>query len=245
MNTYTKLKLHLERHVYKRGAHKGEAPAGKRWRTYVRVVEGNGGQMHVRMYGTNLLTAFEDGRVEIHTGGWYDRPTTKLRLNESFSFLPFHISMYSRKTFGMSQPILTVGNKRVLYYDGIVVNDVGEILTPLRPFERRRVDKAESKELRDDMAECGFTDVFNVLWSTCTPEEAGYLPDKLRTIVTHEYHANHWPSVVASYTWARKYDYNQSRYTPYRIEPKEAWAALMNTLRRDCYEVVRTETTTL
>lgn len=245
MNTYTKLKLHLERHVFKRGAHKGEAPMGKRWRTYVRVLKGNDDTMRVRMYGTDLLCAYPDGRVEINTGGWYDRPTTKLRLNEAFGFLPFYVSMYSRKTFGMSQTILTVGNKRVLYYDGITVDGAGEILTPLRNFERRRVDRVESKELRDDMEACGFKDVFNVLWSTCTPEDGGYMPDKLRAVVTNEYHSNHWTSVVSNYTWFRKWDYNQSKYVSYRVEPKEAWTALMNTLRKELYEVVRTETTTL
>lgn len=245
MNTYTKLKLHLERHVFKRGAHKGEAPAGKRWRTYVRVLKGNDDTMRVRMYGTDLLCAYPDGRVEINTGGWYDRPTTKLRLNEAFGFLPFYVSMYSRKTFGMSQTILTVGNKRVLYYDGISLDGEGNITSKLVPFERRRVNKEESKELRDDMTSCGFKDVFNVLWASCTPEDGGYLPDKLRSIVTNEYHSNYWASVVAHFTWYRTWDYNQSKYVSYRVEPKQAWDALMQQLRKDLYEVVRTDVTLL
>lgn len=246
MNTYTKLKLHHERHAYKRGQYKGDAPAGKRWRNWVRVIKGNGGQMHVRMYGTDLLTAYADGRIEINTGGWYDRPTTKLRLNEAFSFLPCNVSLYSRKTFGMSQPILSVNGKRVLYYDGIVVNDAGEILTPLRHFERRRVDRNETKQIRDDMAECGFKDVFNVLWATCKPEDGGYVPSLLRSVVTNEYHSNQWLTLVAWYTWDSRWDFQQgARRIHFKREPNEAWASLMNTLRKDCYEVVSTDVTLL
>lgn len=245
MNTYMKLKFHHERNVYKRGQYKGDAPAGKRWRNWVRIIKGNNDTMRVRMYGTDLLTAYPDGRVEIDTGGWYDRPTTKLRLNEAFSFLPVRVALYSQKVFGMSQPILSVNGKRVLYYDGITVNDAGEILTPLRHFERRRVNRDESKELREDMQACGFKDVFNVLWSACTPEDGGYMPDLLRAVVTHEYHSNHWTGVVATYTWHRKYDYTKRHYISYRVEPKDAWTSLMNTLRKDCYEVVSTDVTQL
>lgn len=245
MNTYTKLKFHLERHVFKRGQYKGDAPMGARWRTYVRVIKGNNDTMRVTMYGTDLLTAYPDGRVEINTSGWYDRPTTKLRLNEAFSFMPFRAYIVTRKVFGMSQPVLYVGSKAVLYYDGITVDGAGEILTPLRNFERRRVDRAESKELRDDMQACGFKDVFNVLWASCTPEDAGYTPDRIRTVVTNEYHSNHWTSVVANYTWRRTWSYTQGKYVSYRVEPQEAWTALMNTLRKDLYEVVSTDVTLL
>ena len=246
MNTYMKLKFHHEREIFKRGQYKGDAPAGKRWRTYVRVVKGNDDSMRVRMYGTDLLTAYPDGRVVIDTSGWYDRPTTRLRINEAFGFIPhFYMRLSSRKVFGISQPTLYVGGKQILYYDGIELGADGTITSPLRTFERRRVNREESKELREDIAACGFKDVFNVLWSTCTPEEAGYMPDRLRTIVTHEYHANHWPSVVASYTWGRRYNYHQSKYISYRIEPKDAWTSLMNTLRKDCYEVVSTDVTHL
>lgn len=246
MNTYMKLKFHHERNVYKRGQYKGDAPAGKRWRNYVRVIKGNNDTMRVRMYGTDLLTAYPDGRVEIDTGGWYDRPTTKLRLNEAFSFLPVRVALYSQKVFGMSQPVLSVNGKRVLYYDGITVDNAGEILTPLRSFERRRVDRNETKALREEMAECGFKDVFNVLWATCKPEDAGYPTNLLRSVVTHEYHSNHWVNVVAAHTWSHRWDFSQgAKRIHVKNEPQEAWASLMNTLRRDCYEVVSTETTTL
>jgi len=244
LNTYTKLKFHHERHAYKRGQYKGDAPAGARWRNHVRIIKGNS-TMRVRMYGTDLLIAHENGNVEINTGGWYDRPTTRLRLNEVFGFLPFRVAIYSHKTFGMSQPILSVNGKRVLYYDGITVDNAGEILTPLRHFERRRVDRNETKQLREDMAECGFKDVFNVLWSTCTAEDGSYLTNLLRTVVTNEYHSNQWTNVVSHYTWHRRYDYRQSKYISYRVEPKEAWNSLMNTLRKDCYEVVSTDVTLL
>ena len=246
MNTYMKLKLHLERHVFKRGQHKGDAPAGKRWRTYVRVVKGNDDSMRVRMYGTDLLTAYPDGRVVLDTNGWYDRPTTKLRINEAFGFIPhFYMRLSSRKVFGISQPTLYIGGKTYLYYDGMELGADGTITSPLRTFERKRVNREESKELREDMAACGFKDAFNVLWAVSNPEESGYRPDRLRNVVTFEHHSNYWANVVAAYTWTRYYSYNQSKYVYAKREPREAWDALMQTLRKDCYEVVKTDVTHL
>ena len=242
MNTYTKLKFHHERHVFKRGQHKGDAPAGKRWRTYVRVIRGNDDTMRVRMYGTDLLTAYPDGRVEIDTGGWYDRPTTRLRLNEAFGFMPFRAYIGSRKVFGMSQPVLYVAGKSVLYYDGISLDGEGNITSKLVPFERRRVNKEESKELRDDMEACGFKDVFNVLWASCTPDDAMQMSNQ-RAIVTNEYHSNHWVKVIANYTWERSYRYGQFGYI--KRDSHAVWDALMQHLRKELYEVVRTDVTLL
>jgi hypothetical protein len=45
MNMYTKLMMHLQRHMYKRGRNKGDAPANKHRRsmTHFRVVKNNDG----------------------------------------------------------------------------------------------------------------------------------------------------------------------------------------------------------
>lgn len=245
MNTYMKLKFHHERNIFKRGQHKGDAPAGKRWRTWVRVVKGNDDSMRVRMYGTDLLTAYPDGRVVLDTSGWYDRPTTKLRLNEAFGFMPHFARIGSRKVFGMSQSTLYVGGKTYLYYDGIELSADGTITSPLRCFERKQVNRAESKEIRDDMAACGFKEAFNLLWAVSNPDDTRYSSDRLRNIVTNPYHSNQWAEVVARHTWQRHYSYTQSKYIQYKREAKDAWDSIMQQLRKDCYEVVSTDVTSL
>jgi hypothetical protein len=66
MNAYQLLKLRLDRNVYKRGQFKGDAPLEKRKKSYVRIVEGENHSrecMYVRMYRTDLLTAFRNGEI--------------------------------------------------------------------------------------------------------------------------------------------------------------------------------------
>ena len=245
MNTYMKLKFHHERNIFKRGQHKGDAPAGSRWRNWVRVVKGNDDTMRVRMYGTDMLTAYPDGRVVIDTSGWFNRPTTKLRLNEAFGFMPFHVSLYSRKVFGMSQPVLRVNNKWVLYYDGIELSAEGTITSPLRHFERKQINKAESKEIRGDMAACGFKEAFNLLWAVSTTDDVEVHVPRIREAVTKAYQSNLWPSVVARHTWYRYYNYHIGRYENTKREAPDAWASIMQQLRKDCYEIVKTDVTSL
>jgi hypothetical protein len=246
-STYSKMQFHLDRWVYKRGAHKGDAPLGKRWRTSVRVVKGNDNSMRVRMYGTDILTAYEDGRVVINTDGYWDRPTTKVRMNEALDFLPFYARLSSQKIFGMSQPNLYMGSSgksRVLYYDGITLDNEGKILTPLKTFERKQVNKDESKELRSDMKSCGFTDVFTILHETCNEEDYGkYWAGRLRDIVTQECHTNDWVTVVAKFTFARVYDFDKKAWVYKKFPRKQSWSTLMNTLRKECYEVIATDVT--
>ena len=156
MNMYTKLRFHLERYMYKRGRNKGDAPANRyrRGMTHFRVVKGNDDTYRVRMFGTDLITANPDGTVVIDTGGWYDRPTTILRLNEAFGFFEGgSLSMYKQSILSQSQPVLRVNGKRYSYYDGITLNEQGEILTELRAFEMKRIDKAESKEFTNNLIE--------------------------------------------------------------------------------------------
>lgn len=243
MNTYMKLKFHLDRNIFKRGRYKGDAPAGSRWRHWVRVVKGNDDTMRVRMYGTDLLTAYPDGRVVIDTNGWSGRPTTKLRLNEAFGFMPFHVRLSSRKVFDISQPILSVAGKQVLFYDGIELDGQGTITSPLRPFERRQVDRALTKEIRDGMAECGFKEVFNVLWAASELGDGFFHASRLRNTVTNAYHSNEWSHVVSYFSWTSGNYYTGWRAT--KREPQAAWASLMQQLRKDCYEVVKTDVTVL
>jgi len=242
MNMYTKLKLYLSRNVFKRGANKGDAPLGKRWRTHVRVIEMHN-TMRVRMYGTDILKAYEDGRVVIDTQGWHDRPTTKLRLNEALGFFASHVRIGSSKIMGISQPYLRANGKTVRYYDGIELDSDGNVTSKLKPFERRQVNRAESKEIRDEMKECGFTGAFKLLHAASTSEDlfaqGTYTATRLREAGTNDFHANQWPYMVARYTWNRV-GYH-GRYE--KRTAQEAWAALTAQLRKDCYEVIDTDVT--
>ena len=154
MNMYTKLSMHLSRHMYKRGRNKGDAPAnaGNRGMDHFRVVKGNDDTMRIRMWSTDIITAYPNGDMKIDTRGYYRHNTTIIRLNEAFGFFEgVPLAMYKHSILSYSQPVLRIGVKRYSYYDGMTLNEQGEILTPLQAFEQKRVDKAETKALAADL----------------------------------------------------------------------------------------------
>ena len=253
MNMYTKLSMHLSRYMYKRGANKGDAPANRyrRGMTHFRVVKGNDDTYRVRMFGTDLITANPDGTVVIDTGGWYDRPTTILRLNEAFGFFEGgSLSMYKQSILSQSQPVLRVNGKRYSYYDGITLNEQGEILTPLRAFEMKRIDKAESKEFADGIQTSGFKDAFKILYAVSTPEEMeidnyALFGVKVPEMLADSTQADKWKLLIArtkferQYSWAtngRTYEYTE------KSDAKACWATIMQYCKKNMYVVSRSET---
>lgn len=253
MNMYAKLMMHLERHIYKRGRNKGDAPADKSRRemSYFRVVKRNDGAMCVRMHGTDLLTAHQDGSVLIDTKGWWDSQTTTLRLNEAFSFFDgVRVSMYKQRLYSYSQPVLRVDGKRYRYYDGMILSEQGELLTPMQPFERRHVDRAETKELTKDLKESGFTDAFKLLYAVATKDDMemeNYVlfGTKLPEVFSDSTQANKWKIVIArqkferQYSWAtngRTYEYTE------RSDAKACWATLMTACKKNMYVVSTSDT---
>jgi hypothetical protein len=249
MNMYTKLSMHLSRYMYKRGANKGDAPANRyrRGMTHFRVVKGNDDTYRVRMFGTDLLTAKPDGTVVIDTGGWYDRPTTILRLNEAFGFFDgVSISMYKQSILSYSQPVLRVNGKRYSYYDGITLNEQGEILTELRAFEMKRVDRVATKELADDLAESGFKNSYALLYAVSTPEDMAldsyaYFGLKIPEALADATQGDAWKTIIARHKFHRSYSYNGYQYEE-RSNAKQVWANLMAECKKNMYIVSRSET---
>lgn len=254
MNMYTKLMMHVTRHMYKKGQYKGSAPADKdrRGMNYFRVVKSSSDNtIRVRMINTDILTAYEDGTVRIHTDGWWDRQLTVLRLNEAFSFFEgVSISMHSSRIFSHNQPVLRVNGKRFVYYDGITLNAQGEITTPLKAFEQKRIDRAESKELANDLAESGFKDAYALLYATATPEDMdidsySLFGVKLPEVFASNDQADKWKTIIArnkferSYTWSN--GTNGYKYEE-RSNAKQTWANIMAECKKNMYVVSRSET---
>ena len=251
MNTYTKLSMHLSRYMYKKGRNKGDAPASKRGMTHFRVVKGNDDTYRVRMFGTDLITANPDGTVVIDTGGWYDRPTTILRLNEALNwfFDGVSISMYKQSILSYSQPVLRVNGKRYSYYDGITLNEQGEILTELRAFEMKRIDKAESKEFTNNLIESGFKDAFPLLYAVSTPEEMeldnyALFGVKIPEMLADSTQADKWKLLIARNKFERYYSFNNGGGYAYaeRSNAKQCWATIMQHCKKNMFVVSRSET---
>lgn len=253
MNMYTKLRFHLERHIYKKGAHKGDAPADSRRRglCHFRVVKGNDDTYRVRMYNTDILTAKPDGTVKIDTKGYYSHNTTIIRLNEALHwfFEGVSSSMYKRNVFSYSQPVLRVHDKLYSYYDGITLSETGEVLTPLQAFEQKRTDRDATKQLAEDLVTSGFKDAFKLLYATATFEDIGENDYALfgvnySDILCNNDQAHHWKTIIARNKFVRNYWPTLAfpHHWKEKSNAKGCWASIMQYCKKNMYIVSRSET---
>lgn len=245
--------MHLSRHMYKRGKNKGDAPANasRRGMDHFRVVKGNDDTLRIRMYNTDIITAYPNGDVKIDTDGYYTHNTTIIRLNEAFGFFEgVGIGMGKRNIYSYSQPMLRVNGKRYSYYDGITLNAKGEIITPLQAFEQKRVDKDASRELAEDLVESGFKDTFPLLYATTTTEDMGETNYELFGVnwceaLSDNNRAHQWKIIIARnkfvrhYSWTAhggSYDYTE------KSNAKACWASIMQYCKKNMYVVSRSST---
>ena len=253
MNMYTKLSMHLTRHMYKRGKNKGDAPANahRRAMDHYRVVKGNDNTMRIRMHSTDIITAYPNGDVKIDTRGYYTHNTTIIRLNEAFGFFEgVGVGIGKRSIFSYSQPVLRVNGKLYYFYDGITLNEQGEVITPLQAFEQKRVDKEETKALANDLQESGFADAFKLLYAVATPDDMehdryyGRLQVKLPNALTDNNRADAWKMVIAFSKFERQYTFANGggyEYTE-KSNAKACWATIMAACKKNMYIVSRSET---
>ena len=199
MTPYFKLKAHLERHMYKRGQFKGDAPAdsSRRSKNHFRVVRGNGGQMCVRMYNTDIITVTEDNHITITMNGWHTS-TTKQNTNEALHHFIGWGGVGSVRLGGYSQLAFMAKGKVYRYYDGMEFDGEGTLLSFAKRFTKQRTDRESTAEFRKDIAESGFKDVFPVLFAAAEPERVWHINNILKT-VTREWESNKWPEIAAHY----------------------------------------------
>lgn len=253
MNMYTKLSMHLSRHMYKRGKNKGDAPANahQRGMCHFRVVKGNDDTMRIRMWSTDIITAYPNGDVKIDTRGYHTHNTTIIRLNEAFGFFEgVGVGMGKRSIYSYSQPVLRVGVKLYSYYDGITLNAQGEVITPLQAFEQKRVDKVETKAFADDIKESGFADAFKLLYAVSTHEDMaidnfGMFGVKLPDALTDNSRADTWKMIIARNKFERSYRWSSTNAGYEFVEKSNAkacWATIMAACKKNMYVVSRSET---
>lgn len=246
MTTYDRLNAHLTRHAYKRGANKGDAPfdQSRRGRSHHRVVQ-RADFMAIRFHNTDIVRAYPDGRVMIDCRGWVTHNTTMSALREATKFMPFSFSVGSRSVMSISQTVVRRMDKTVLYYDGITFDNEGNIITELRPFEARRIDKAESKEFMDGITASGFKDMFKLLYATVQPPEAApFYPRILSDSLTDPEHAADWPHIIAKYKYEKKW---QSHGTGMSMgweevgTAKTCWSRITSACKSRMFNTIKTE----
>jgi hypothetical protein len=251
MTTFTKLTMHLDRHIYKSGANKGDAPADKcrRGKSHFRVRRPNADCMAVRFHNTDILTAHPNGNVTIDCRGYADHATTKAALNECSGFTPFNMRIYSASIMSQSQLVIRInGTDEYAYYDGMVFDEDGRLMTERKGFEARRIDKVESAEFMHDVVESGFKDMFPLLYATTEhdPDLHIWSAYPTKKIVSNNVHANEWVKVVHGYKFnnRRQWDGTTGRMTFLGVEVDDAkgcWKRLITKCKADMYNTIRTE----
>lgn len=245
MNAHTKLKLHLDRWMYKRGRNKGDAPAdsSRRAKSHFRVVQGNGGQMIVRFHNADVISAYEDGRIVFNTNGWHASPTTRIAMNVALrSFMNYGYLCSSR--FGnFSQTAIRMNGKTYRYYDGMEFAADGTLLSQPIVFSARRTDREETAEFRKEIKESGFVDVFPVLFATVAPEQSSEYVRNTKDAMCNEHLAGQWPTVVAQikYGYKRYYSHRAAKYNNH----KDALRALVAGITKYMIKIVDTDVTVL
>ncbi len=231
MTPYTKLKFHLERHMYKRGQFKGDAPAdsSRRSKNHFRVMQ-QGDKMVVRMWQTNLIEVTPDNNVRISMGGWHTS-TTKANLNEAMHRFLGWGGVGSLRLGGYSQLSFISKGKVYRYYDGMTFDGEGNPTCELKPFTKQRADRAATAEFRKDIEDSGFKAVFPVLFSMADPQRAWRINSLYKT-VTQECYANNWPEIAAHFKWM--YD-----------DHKEAYRAIVQACTRGMKETYDSDITVI
>lgn len=254
MNMYTKLLMHIERHMYKKGQYKGSAPANKdrRGMSHFRIVKSSSdGTVRIRMWNTDIITVRQDGSVLIDTNGYHTHNTTIIRLNDSFAmfFDAEQVRLSKQSVFSYSQPVLNVGGKRFAYYDGIILSDTGEFLTPMQAFEQKRTDKVATKALADDLKASGFKDAFAILYATTTEEDRGENDYSLfgvdwQDVLSDNEQADKWKLIIARVKYERDYWSARTTGSPWKEKSnaKGCWASIMQYCKKNMYVVSRSST---
>ena len=253
MNTFEKLQAHRAKHVYTKGAHRGDAPVdgSRRGRSQHRVVK-RYDHMAVIMHGTSILRAYEDGSFLLDTAGWYESPTTKQAVYVALKFTPLagH-GIYSKKVFGKSQLCISLKDGRVVkYYDGMKFDADGVLTTDLIPFERYGIDKQESKEFTDGIKASGFKAMYPLLYASCKAPDNGvtFVPDlrSLEDTLTTDYRSPAWSEIIEYFKFEMAYDYKtQTRICIERSDAKACWSSIMTACKCRMYETTTSTVTSI
>lgn len=255
---YENLKAHHAKHMFKRGKHKGDAPAdaSARAKSHFRVSTRNGG-MAVVFHATDIITAYPDGTIKLNMGGYEDSPTTRAAYRHAVSAYGGGFTSYliSVTQFGLSQTCIATfrpiaGQKTYRYYPRMRFDAEGNLLTDPVPFRRRGIDKDKSKEFIQAIKDSNFTVMFPLLFTTVEKPNKTELmntriPDAetLRFYLTNPDKASFWPTIVG------RYKYHGYRTSAVNIGGErtraECWTAIMADAKRDMYKITDTDVTNI
>jgi hypothetical protein len=198
--------------------------------------------MAIRFHNTDIVRAYPDGQVQFDCRGWVSSPTTAKALREATLFMPFHFSVFSRRVMSLNQTVVQRNGKTFRYYDGITFDGEGNIITPLQPFQARRIDKAEAKAFMDSLQTSGFKDMFKVLYATVQPpDHIFFYPRTLSDSLTNPEQAADWPHIIAKYKYAQQWTgFGGGKQWQEVGTAKTCWSRMMAMCKSNMYKNVTT-----
>jgi hypothetical protein len=250
-NTYQRLEAHLEKHEYKKGANKGDAPAmfERRRKTWFLVQKLND-CIGILFHRTHIVKVYPDGRLIIDTDGYFNSQTTKHYLaialhrfatNWTWDQTPRNLSV-----LGYRQGVV----RGVRFYDGIQFMETPsgwDLMSELKPFSAKRVNKKEVEEFNKGIKESGFKDMFKVLHGTCPNERGEYIntsPYYLQEILTDPEKADSWIKLIQYVGIESGHFRNDTtgswEFQKRKVEARKLWTRIMRRAKSDMFEVVST-----
>lgn len=252
MTPFETLKLHLHQHKYTKGQYKGSAPldASRRYRNHTRVTKNIHGDMVVRMYNTDIITVTENNQIELNTAGWLGHPTTHQALNEGLHLIGIRAHTSTRRIMNITQPYIKTHEGTFLFYDHMMLDTEGKIVTPLRGFERKQTNRTETAALKQDAINSGFEALFPILYAGAQPPTMVHPPHpcgnkRVADVISDADYADKWPELVAYFKYDRKYDMKAYQYVWVELPKTKTRAAIMSAAKAGMMEVVRTDVTRL
>jgi hypothetical protein len=256
MNTYLRLKAHLEKHMYKRGANKGHAPAiaSSRWKTQLRVEHLKDEDcMAIKLWRTYIVKAYPDGRMVIDTDGWFNVQPTKHNLSimlRTFCGWGWGDVPRNMSKFGHKQPTVRVNGVTMRYYDGMEFMEtssyVWELISRRIPFDAKRINKSMTAEFNKAITDSGFKAMFKVIHGACPMEKGPYVtthPTHLERLVTNPDRAGEWMELIQYLSveqgWFRGDDGKYTSGTR-KKDAKTVWAHITRRVKADMYDVAPT-----
>lgn len=215
-NPYSNLRLYWERHQYKRGQFKGDAPFAKRYASHKRILTPSEHRINVQMHNTIIMTAFPDGTFQLNTDGWHESKTTREAIGEVLSIAGLRGYMCSHRIGNYSQTALWInGHPKVRFEDGMMFAPDGALLSERPKWQRYVADREARAEKRAELKP--LLDVLPILHAGLL--QSGDVAGISRLCVDNyrEYKPELWPAIVAYYTLQRsKWNWTYSIDTDWR-----------------------------
>lgn len=204
---FSRLRLHVERHAYKKGRYAGAAPAdtSRRGKTHFRVELTHNGAAVV-FHQTRILRAFDDGSIMLDSAGWHDSPTTRAAMQDALRLAGYKGWLTSKTLNGYKNTVLRLVGVRddLGWSDGMTIARGGAVsgYAPLRAY---RADKEARKAWRESAQE--FKAVLPVLLAGIEAQGRTYHPFGLpRDLSDAALDPELWPKLAQYLAYKCGYD---------------------------------------